>query len=148
MKPEDKKAKVDATLGMYAACTGKDQVLRKKLTSRALQAEKEIEAGLGHTREELEQDGSVSTAKTSKMNLYLLDNPEGGDFDTYLAMVVAAVSEEEARTFHPRGIDFDPAAHLIVREWPEDPADLVCTYLGTAKEGTEKSIILTKYRAG
>jgi hypothetical protein len=33
-----------------------DQTLREKLTGRALQAEKEIKAGLGHTREELERD--------------------------------------------------------------------------------------------
>lgn len=33
-----------------------DPVLREKLTIRALQAEKEVEAGLGHTREELERD--------------------------------------------------------------------------------------------
>lgn len=36
--------------------TSLDPTVRAKLTSRALQAEEEIKAGLGHTREELEGD--------------------------------------------------------------------------------------------
>jgi len=72
------------------------------------------------------------------MKLYHLYQNVNNNYDTYDSAIVAANSEEEARNM-PVG---DPRY-----SWCE-PKDVQVEYIGEAKEGTEKEIILSSYNAG
>ncbi len=76
------------------------------------------------------------------MNLYLLTQDVNDDWDTYQGAVVAARDEDDARSIHPRG------DHV----WKNDnwcgPEDVRVELIGVAKEGIERGVILTDYKAG
>jgi hypothetical protein len=59
------------------------------------------------------------------------------NYDTYDSAIVAADSEEEARNM-PVGDKYS---------WCE-PKDVQVEYIGEAKDGTEKGIILSSFNAG
>jgi len=78
------------------------------------------------------------------MNLYLLSQTVNNNYDTYDSCVVAAESEDAARRIHPCGRD-------VVEWWNQtwvDVKDVKIEYIGTAKEGTERSVILASFNAG
>jgi hypothetical protein len=84
------------------------------------------------------------TAKeVDPVNLYLLEQEENGDYDTFDSIVVCAKSAEEARKIHPRGNWFFKHS-----EWCSSPSAVVCTLLGKADKSVVPGIVHTSYRAG
>jgi hypothetical protein len=85
------------------------------------------------------------------MNLYLLTQSETKGYDTYDSVVVAAVSEEEARhippslSFNYETRQYDQWPH---DEWATTPANVTAKLIGVAAEGVERGVILASYNAG
>ena len=90
------------------------------------------------------------------MNLYLISQTANRDWDTYRNAVVAAESEEEAKTIHPGGdlrIPLRPRErggfHHLYRTWVDDPAQVTAKLIGTAAEGTKAGeIVCVSFCAG
>ena len=79
------------------------------------------------------------------MKLWKIYQTVNNGWDTFQAAVVAAPTEDIARTIHLGG-EFDQREELM-RVWCA-PQDVQVVYLGTAKEGTEQGIILSYFKAG
>ena len=92
------------------------------------------------------------TAKeVDPVNLYLLEQEENGDYDTFDSIVVCAKSAKEARKIHPRGDwSFKDADKLLTAHsgWCSSPSAVVCTLLGKADKSVVPGIVHTSYRAG
>lgn len=72
------------------------------------------------------------------MNLYRVERTDRVGYDEYDSVVVAAESEDEARTIQPS--EYGGA-------WaPPDALDV--DLIGIAKEGTERGVILASFGAG
>lgn len=87
------------------------------------------------------------------MNLYLLEQNVNTGYDTYDSTIVAANTEEEAKLIHPCEYKRNTAysEDLTEYEWMDDwctPKDVQVTYIGTAKPGTNKGVILSSFNAG
>lgn len=87
------------------------------------------------------------------MNLYLLEQIVNTGYDTYDSTIVAANTEEEAKEIHPSVYkkDIICSDDLSIYNWAYDwckPKDVLVTYIGTAKPGTNKGVILSSYNAG
>lgn len=78
------------------------------------------------------------------MKLFLLSQDVNRGYDTYDAIVVAALTEAEARLITPRLGSF--TSNLDA--WAEKPEQVEVDYLGEAKEGTESGVILESFNAG
>ena len=78
------------------------------------------------------------------MNLYLLTWPEGGGWDTYDSVVVAAPTPEAARLISPMLNDWDDKSG----GWASSPDDVEVVYLGTAAPHLAEGIVLASYNAG
>ena len=82
------------------------------------------------------------------MNLYLLEQNVNSGYDTYDSTIVAANTEEEAKEIHP-GIhnkDIIYSDDLSIYDWAYDwckPKDVKVTYIGAAKPGTNKGVMLS-----
>lgn len=76
------------------------------------------------------------------MKLWLISQAVNGGYDTYDAAVVAAETEEEARSIHPHATSWDSSV------WAHNPEDVVVDYIGTAAKGTKKGVILASFNAG
>lgn len=95
-----------------------------------------------------------------EMNLYLLTQTEAKGYDTCSAMVVAAHTEEEAKSLHPCQMEifsgyaeWDPdKGDTIVwnsRIWATSPEKVQAQLLGVANQGIEgPKIILYCFHAG
>ena len=93
------------------------------------------------------------------MKLYLISQIVNKGYDTYDSAVVAAESEQGARTTHPDAWDLvygedywispygeksdeDPSV------WVKHPSEVSVKYLGEAAEGTQSGVILASFNAG
>ena len=76
------------------------------------------------------------------MNLYLLYGQESG-YDTYDSCVVAAESEEIAKTIHPNS-----TAHWDKYSWASSPEYVEASLIGVAIEGTGQGVICASFNAG
>lgn len=89
----------------------------------------------------------------ARMKLYRISQNDRDGWDTYDSAVVAAESEDDARTIEP--CSWDSAIHRLPREeeraydsWTNDPAKVTVEYLGEAKEGTPVGVIVASFNAG
>lgn len=80
------------------------------------------------------------------MFLYLLSQTKNTGYDTYNAVVVAAESEDEARTIHPSGFQDDWTA--IYNGWCDDPNQVKVKLIGIASADTKPGIVLASFNAG
>ena len=83
------------------------------------------------------------------MKIFKLSQSQNEGWDTFDSLIVVADSEEEARLIHPAEeyeIEIDWGEPYS--SWCSSPNDVKVEYLGEAKEGTKKGIILTSYNAG
>ena len=78
------------------------------------------------------------------MKLWLITQTESGGYDTYDAAVVAAETEAAARNINPS----DDWGRKWSLSWASSPDNVVASYIGEAKEGTEEGIILASFNAG
>lgn len=82
------------------------------------------------------------------MNLYLISQSKNNGYDTYDSAVVAAETEELARSTRPDGENSRPG-----KRWPTDycwtsPENVRVELIGKAKEGTEARVICSSFNAG
>lgn len=99
------------------------------------------------------------------MKLYLISQTENSDYGTYDAAVVAAESEEDARTISPaRLFEYDPERRAWYCEWGgvryysndgeygsgwcSTPDAVTVQCLGEANPGTERGVILGSFNRG
>lgn len=82
------------------------------------------------------------------MKLYLLTQDANNDYDTYDSAIVAANNKEEARFIHPDNHrnPWDGNGELCC-SWC-DAASVKVEYIGKAKAGTKKGVILSSFNAG
>ncbi len=83
------------------------------------------------------------------MNLYLLEQHENNDYDTFDSLVVAAESEEQARSIGPNPhywTELD--AECRFNSWASHKAAIKVTLIGVAKDGTGAGLILSSFNAG
>jgi len=79
------------------------------------------------------------------MNLYLLTQDVELGYDTYDSVVVAALTEEQAKKIHPSGYD---AWSTGGGSWPKSPESINAELIGKAVEGTPSGVILSSFNAG
>lgn len=90
----------------------------------------------------------------ASMNLYLLRQNTNNDYDTYDSVIVAAENEEEARKIHPSpyqdSVTGIPWYELPIKysDWAYKLDQVKVTFIGIAKEGTDKGVILASFNAG
>jgi hypothetical protein len=77
------------------------------------------------------------------MKLYLISQDENDDYDTYDAFVVCAESEEDAKLIKPLN-DKDECCG----DWCQNIESIKVKYLGEAKEGSVRGVILGSFNAG
>ena len=79
------------------------------------------------------------------MNLYLLAGTASG-YDTYDSCVVAAISEEVARTIHPN--DTNNKWTWTNDDWAASAESVAAKLIGTALVGTAQGSICSSFNAG
>ena len=76
----------------------------------------------------------------------LLSQTKVNGYDTFDSCVVAAVSEEEARSMHPSGGFVQDRSNSY--SWPTKGDDVKVTLLGVAVEGTAADVVCASFNAG
>ena len=82
------------------------------------------------------------------MKLWLISQDAERGYDTYDSAVVAAETEDQARMIHPDGHDESRWEDKRFLTWAAEPFLVKVEYLGEAKPGTEKGLILASFNAG
>jgi len=80
------------------------------------------------------------------MNLYLLEQTDNNDYDTYDNMIVCAESEQDARTIHPDGSTF--VENTMRSSWAKLSENITCKLIGIAIEGATRGVELASFNAG
>lgn len=79
------------------------------------------------------------------MNIYLLTQDDEFGYDTYDSVVVAAKTEEDAKSIHPCTIlGWDSFGG----SWPKNPESIDVKLIGKAIKGTPSGVILSSFNAG
>ena len=81
------------------------------------------------------------------MNLYLISQTEITHYDTFSDAVVAAETEEEARTIHPDGNQRLPFEDSYPT-WTKDPSKVKIKLIGKAVDGAPVGVICASFNAG
>ncbi len=90
------------------------------------------------------------------MNIYKVSQDINNDYDTYDSFVCYAENEEEAKEIFPRNgksfiemisQDLDEK-YYVDRLWTSDKSKIEVEFLGTAKDGSKKGVILASFNAG
>lgn len=76
------------------------------------------------------------------MNLYLITQKQITGYDTYDSSIVAAESEEEAKTIHASGGRWDEYT------WCDCAAHVQAELVGLANPETKSGVILSSFNAG
>lgn len=85
------------------------------------------------------------------MNLYYISQDIANGYDTYSAAVVAAKDAEDAKTIHPSSYEEDKwweRGPDLYGTWANHPSEVKAEYIGKAKPGTERGVILASFHAG
>ena len=94
------------------------------------------------------------------MNIYLIKQMANNDYDTFDAAVVCAENADEARTICPqtgkimkikKSTQYEITMRRFIPEnlnWCESPDQVLVVYLGNAKVGLKKGVLLSSYNAG
>jgi len=92
--------------------------------------------------------------RISRMNLWHISQKENNTWDTYDSAIVAAETEEEACQISPvggyRGCLWKPGWKNKDWSygWASHPDKVTAKYIGKAKEGIKKGVILSSFNAG
>lgn len=76
------------------------------------------------------------------MKLWKLSQNVNNDYDTFDSAIVAAKTEEDAKTIHPTDYEFSSS-----RTWCS-VEEVKVEYIGTATKGTKRGVILASFNAG
>ena len=82
------------------------------------------------------------------MKLYIISQDVNDDYDTYDSAVVAAESEEDAKTIHPSGREVP--VEDVPEKYPEWSilSHIKVKLVGIAVEGTKRGVLVASYNAG
>lgn len=94
-----------------------------------------------------------------RMKIYKLSQDENNDYDTYDSAIVVAENEEEAKRTHPNHeyykYDEDGDEYWIHNGGKKEECGSWCSlehvkveYVGEAKEGLKKGVLLSSFNAG
>ncbi len=78
------------------------------------------------------------------MNLYLIEQSENDDYDTYDSAVVCAPDEATAKRMHPDGRQLETECSS---SWVTDPDLVDCTFLGVSADPTQR-VVCASFNAG
>jgi hypothetical protein len=87
------------------------------------------------------------------MNIYLLEQDEATDYDTFDSMVVIAKDEAAARLIHPEE-EWSKTREACWNQnptytsWATDPSRVEVTLIGTADPNADEGIVLSSFNAG
>lgn len=79
------------------------------------------------------------------MKLWLLSQKDNTGYDTFDSCVVAAETEEDARTIHPAEGQYKT---WYWSEWANTPDSVQVKLIGEATPGAERGVILASFNAG
>lgn len=87
------------------------------------------------------------------MKLWLISQTANRDYDTFDSAIVAANTEEEAKSIHPDNTHRLPAPENLddayeYRSWVREPKDVTAKIIGTAVPGTKMGVVLASFNAG
>ena len=86
------------------------------------------------------------------MRLWLIQQSENDDYDTYDSAIVAANTEDEAKRIHPGGWDWNDSVDTYYTSgqgtWCKSPDAVTATCIGTAGAMIEPGVILSSFNAG
>lgn len=84
------------------------------------------------------------------MKLWLISQTVNNDYDTFDSAVMAAETEEEARTMVPSHFGFEEwgTDRYYQSGWVSNTEEVKVQYIGDAAEGTKKSQIIASFNAG
>ena len=80
------------------------------------------------------------------MNLYKISQDKNNGWDTYDSAVVAAETEDDAKTIHQDGNRSLPDDEWT--SWVNSPNDVSAELIGVAKATTERGVIVASFNAG
>ena len=81
------------------------------------------------------------------MNIYLLtQNESNGWWDSFDSIIVAAKTEEDAKSIHPW--DGKYTNNWGSKDWASKPENVTAKLIGIAIEGIERGVILSSINAG
>lgn len=89
----------------------------------------------------------------NELRLYVIspkDPKKWGGYDTYDSAVVAAANPEDAVTINPSEY-LDDAVNGEFKDsssWPDKTKEVEAEFIGFAKPGTERGVILGSFNAG
>jgi hypothetical protein len=73
------------------------------------------------------------------MKLYLLEQKDNNDYDTYDSCLVCAENEADARTIEP---------NEDVNDWALSKDSITCKEIGEANDKQERGVIIASFNAG
>ena len=83
------------------------------------------------------------------MKLWLIQQSENDDYDTYDSAIVAADTEDEAKRIHPGGWDWDENGDMWQSHtWCKSPDAVTVTCVGRAGALVERGVLLASFNAG
>ena len=80
------------------------------------------------------------------MKLYLLEQTDNNDWDTYDSCLVCAENEEDARTIAPNGEVFKE--NETWGSWAKSAESITCEEIGEANDKQERGVIIASFNAG
>lgn len=80
------------------------------------------------------------------MKLYRISQNTNNGWDTYDSAIICAESEEDARSIHPH--DDKDWGERYSATWTSDPKFVEVEYIGEAREGMTRGVVLASFNAG
>ena len=80
------------------------------------------------------------------MKLYLLEQHENNDYDTYDSCVVCAENENDAKNITPDSREFKDST--CNGSWVGSKESIKCTELGEANSNQKRGVIISSFNAG
>lgn len=84
--------------------------------------------------------------KINNMNIYKLTQNSNCKYDTYDSIIVAAVSEDDAKDIAPNNEPFKEYSYWVY--WAKNKNDINVEFLGIANENIKRGVLLASFNAG
>ena len=80
------------------------------------------------------------------MKLYLLEQNDNNNYDTYDSCLVCAENEADARTIAPNGNEFKESERWS--DWALSKDSITCEEIGEANDKQERGVVIASFNAG
>lgn len=86
------------------------------------------------------------------MKLYLLEQTDNNDYDTYDSCIVCAENEEDAKNISPDS-EYDDETYAFVEnkkysQWAMKKESITCEEIGEANANIPRGVVIASYNAG